>query len=389
LRPAGILLLGLLAAACGERPPPPSEPSLARVAFDELPGWAEERHAEALAVFLRSCPALARRPAGERVGPPQAGTAASWHTLCSRAAAVPPGDAAARAFIEDAFVPWRVSVGGSREGLFTGYYEPVLQGARQPDGRYRHALYRRPPDLIAVDLGAFAQDLTGRRVAGRVEGGRLAPYPDRAAIEAGALAGQGLELLWVDDPVALFFLQIQGSGRVTLADGRTVRVGYADQNGRAYRAIGRDLVEAGLLTREAVSLQTIRDWLLAHPDRAAGLMSRNPAYVFFEELGPVTGPLGPPGAQGVPLTPGRSIAVDRRHVPLGTPAWLDATAPYPDGEHPLRRLLIAQDTGGAIKGPIRGDVFWGTGEAAEHTAGHMRATGRWWLLLPREAAPAR
>lgn len=359
-----------------------------QVAFAELPGWAEERHAEALAVFVRSCPALARRPAGERAGPTEAGTAAGWQALCARVAAVPAGDGAARAFLETAFVPWRVSVGEARDGLFTGYYEPVLQGARQPDGRYRHALYRRPPDLVSVDLGAFADDLAGRRVAGRIEGGRLLPYPDRAAIEAGALTGRGLELVWVDDPVALFFLQIQGSGRVVLEDGQTVRVGYEDQNGRAYRAIGRDLVEAGELTREAVSLQAIRAWLLAHPDRAADLMNRNASYVFFKELGPVTGPLGPPGAQGVPLTPGRSIAVDRRHVPLGTPVWLETTAPYPDGERPLRRLMIAQDTGGAIKGPIRGDVFWGTGAAAEHTAGHMKASGRWWLLLPRAAAPA-
>jgi membrane-bound lytic murein transglycosylase A len=240
---------------------------------------------------------------------------------------------------------------------------------------------------VAVDLGEFDESLNGRRIAGRVVDGRLRPYLDRAAIDRGGLAGRGLELLWVDDAVGKFFLQVQGSGLVELADGRRLRIGYADQNGRAYRAIGRDLVEMGELAREEVSLQTIRDWLRAHPERAQELMERNPSYVFFRELGDAATTPGPLGAQNVALAPERSIAVDRRFVPLGVPLWLDTTAPYPEGERPFRRLLVAQDTGGAIKGPVRGDVFWGSGERAEHIAGHMRSRGRWFALLPRALVP--
>lgn len=278
---------------------------------------------------------------------------------------------------------------GAGDGLLTGYYEPLLTGARTPDARHRVPLYRPPPDLVAVDLAAFAADLAGRRVTGRVEAGRLVPYSDRAAIDAGALAGRDLELLWVDDPVAAFFLHIQGSGRVRLPDGSLIRVGYAGQNGRPYRAIGRDLIELGALTPETVSLQTIRTWLLANPGAAPAVMQKNPSFVFFRDLGPVDDGEGPPGAQGAPLTPGRSLAVDTAHVALGTPVWLDTTAPWPDGPGPLRRLLVAQDTGGAIKGALRGDVFFGAGEDAEHTAGHMRSPGRWWVLLPHAAAAAR
>ncbi len=266
---------------------------------------------------------------------------------------------------------------------------PSLRGALRPDQRFRYPLYRRPPELVEVDLGLFREDLRGRRIAGRVdEAGRLRPFPDRAAIEAGALAGRGLELLWVDDPIDLFFLHIQGSGRVRLPDGRRLRVVYAGQNGHPYRAIGRELVAMGALAREEVSLLTIRAWLEAHPGEATALMRRNPSYVFFRLAGEVREEEGPPGSLGVPLTPARSIAVDRRFWPLGIPFFLDLPVPFPEGERPWRVLVVAQDTGGAIRGPLRADIFWGAGERAAWIAGHMKQRGRMWVLLPRSAGRA-
>jgi len=187
--------------------------------------------------------------------------------------------------------------------------------------------------------------------------------------------------------VALFFLHVQGSGRIALAEGGTIRVGYADQNGHPYRAIGRDLVEMGALSRDEVSMQSIRAWLAAHPERTFELLHKNPSYVFFRELPSSEEGAGPPGAQGLPLTPGRSLAVDRRFVPLGVPIWLDTTAPSPEGDRPLRRLVVAQDVGGAVRGPVRGDLFWGSGPEAEYAAGHMKSRGRYWLLLPAALDP--
>jgi membrane-bound lytic murein transglycosylase A len=233
-------------------------------------------------------------------------------------------------------------------------------------------------------------ELKGKHISGRVAGDQLVPYHDRAAITTkAALAGQNLELFWTDDPVAAFFLEIQGSGQLVLPDGHRARVGYAGQNGRTYRAIGKDLVEAGAIPKEGVSLQAIRDWLRANPDAAAEMMSRNPSYVFFRELRGVAEGDGPLGAQGVPLTPGRSLAVDRRFLPLGVPLWLETVVPVMDGpDAEFRHLVIAQDTGGAIKGPVRGDLFWGAGPEAEHGAGHMQSRGGYFALLPRSLAPA-
>ena len=233
--------------------------------------------------------------------------------------------AAARGFFETWFQPYQIHDNGDPEGLFTGYYEPVLNGSRQPSPRYPVPLHAAPPDLSRIDLGRFNPDLAGYSIYGRIEGNQFLPYYSRAEIEHGALVGRQLELLWVDDPIAKFFLQIQGSGQIRLDDGEVVRVGYASQNGHPYRAIGRDLIEIGALTREEVSLQTIRAWLQAHPADAPAMMARNGSYIFFREhpeLGAADGPLG---TEGVPLTAGRSLAVDRRFLPLGAPIWLDTT----------------------------------------------------------------
>jgi membrane-bound lytic murein transglycosylase A len=316
-----------------------------------------------------------------------AGTAADWKPACAAAARVPAGDdAAARAFFESRFRPYAARDGGAAGGLFTGYYEALLQGSRQQSRRFHVPLYRRPPELVTVDLGKFRKDLKGKRLAGQVMDGALVPLPDRAAIDRGALAGRGLELVWVDSAVDAFFLQIQGSGRVRLAEGGEMRVGYAADNGHVYTAVGRELVRRGVYRPQEVSMQSIRRWLEAHPAEAAGLLETDASYVFFEEQKGE----GPLGSEGVPLTPGRSLAVDLRHWPLGVPLWLDATAPAPrEGEpdRPLRRLLLAQDTGGAIRGPIRGDVFWGAGPEAEAVAGRMKNQGRLWVLLPAGVRP--
>ena len=357
--------------------------------FADLPGWAEDRHAEALPTLLASCRVFAGVPAERPVGlGGVGGKAADWRLPCAQAAAVSAGDgAAARAFFEAAFRPWAVTDRGRDEGLFTGYYEPALAGSRRPSARFAVPLYRRPPELVEVDLGRFRDALAGERIAGLIEGVTLVPFADRAALDAGALAGRGLELAWVADPVDAFFLHVQGSGRVELAEGGLLRVGYAGYNGHPYTAIGRTLVERGELALEAVSMQSIRAWLAAHPGEAAALMAGNRSFVFFREL-PGDGPVG---TLGVPLSPGRSLAVDRVFLPLGAPLWLDGAAPDPDPaapDRPLRRLLVAHDTGGAIRGPVRGDVFWGHGAEAAEVAGRMKHPGRLWLLLPRTVTPA-
>ena len=368
-----------------EEPPPRLVLSPAR--FADLPGWERDDPSEAVAAFVRSCAAFRELPGDQPLGGREgyAGTAGAWREVCDAAAAVGEGAEAARAFFDERFAPVAVANRDEPTGLFTGYYEPTLRGSRRRHGAYQVPLYARPPELVEVDLGEFRDDLEGRRIAGRIENGRLVPFPDRDAIVEGALAGRGLEVLWVDDPVDAFFLEIQGSGRVRLEDGGELRIGYASQNGHPYYAIGRELVDRDALSREEVSLQTIRGWLAANPDQAAEVMATNPSYVFFRSLGPD----GPYGAQGVVLTPGRSLAVDRAFHALGVPVWLAASRPAAEPEAaalPLRRLMIAQDTGGAIRGPVRGDVFWGPGEEAEQVAGRMKHDGRMWLLLPREVA---
>lgn len=377
----------LLLAACAA--PKPDRLTLEPAGLTALKGWEDDRQDEALAAFRRSCAALVERPESAPVSPEAVGgTVADWLPACRAALALEPGtDAAlARAFFEHWFVPYAAGNNGEASGLFTGYYEPEVRGAAAPSARYSVPLYARPSDLVTVDLGAFRPELSGLRLAGRVAGGALVPYEDRAAIEAGALAGRAEPLVWLDDPVAAFFLQVQGSGRVRFEDGSVRRIGYAASNGQVYFAIGRELVRRGVLAQDAVSMQAIRDWLKDHPAEAHGVLDLNPAYVFFRWLPGEGSEPGPEGAQGVALTPGRSLAVDRRFLPLGVPLWLETSRPgYPpeQDKEPLHRLVVAQDTGGAITGPVRGDLFWGAGEEAEWAAGQMKSRGRYYLLLPR------
>jgi membrane-bound lytic murein transglycosylase A len=395
LRQAAGLILSFLLAGCVVAPPPGAAPqmALAPVAFADLPGWAQDDSAAALAAFERSCARLAVMPADQRLGgdglaETRGGRAENWRALCEQARHLPPGDQnVARHFFEAGFQPYLVQETGSVQetgttaALYTGYYEPALRGARSPGGAFQTPLLGRPLDLVTADLGEFAADLKGRHLAGRVANGRLVPYPTRAEIDAGALAGQRLALLWVSSPIDAFFLQIQGSGRIEMADGTLVRVAYAGQNGRPYVPIGRVLVARGEITADQISEQTIRAWLNTHPKQAQAVMEENPDYVFFRELRDYPADLGPPGTLGAPLTPERSLAVDRRFIPLGAPVFIATTDPL--SQAPLQRLMVAQDLGGAITGPLRADIFFGWGKEAAERAGRMNARGAEYLLLPR------
>lgn len=401
-------IAGWLGAPGGAEAPVPPDPETiavygSSVEVASLPGWADDEVSEALPALLRSCDRLLAQPADRPLKPVElGGTPGDWRPLCGALRGL--GDAAdeaeVRAVIEREAIavplsradveasggrPGEGSGWSRRIGLFTGYFEPLLHGSRRRSARYKVPLYMQPPDLISVDLGRFRDDLRGRRVAGRVQGRSLEPYDDRQAITAGSLAGRHLELVWVDDAIDAFFLHIQGSGRIELDDGSSFRVGYAAQNGHPYHAIGRTLVDWGELTLEEVSLQSIDAWLREHPGRAGEVMGTNDSYVFFREI---RGD-GPVGAQGVVLTPERSLAVDRQHIPLGVPVWLDAMIPAASADAPDERrqwLLVAQDVGGAIRGAVRGDVFWGAGERARAVAGRMAHRGRYWALVPRGLA---
>ncbi|NVJ99305.1 MAG: MltA domain-containing protein [Alphaproteobacteria bacterium] len=358
-----------------------------KVQFADLPGWAEDDLSRTLPALYKSCDKIlsmpsSRRMPGARIG----GRVRDWEAACQDILLANDG-AALREVLLRHFQPLEVSVGGNAEGTFTGYYETLLHGSDAKSERYATPLYVRPPELVSVDLGVFRPDLKGRRIAGEVKNGKLIPFADRGAITSGALEGRDLELLWVDDPVDAFFLHIQGSGRVRMPDGSLRMIGYHDQNGHAYYAVGRTLIEEGEVAREDMSMQAIRVWLNDNPDRMDELMNKNRSFIFFRDLGESEGPFG---SAAVPLTARRSLAVDRKHLPLHAPVWLSTS--HPDPDHKLSQpilfnhLMVAQDTGGAINGEIRGDVFWGFGEEAELIAGPMNNKGRYWLLLPKALA---
>ncbi len=351
---------------------------LQQVAFRALPGWRDDAVSQARPALLSSCKILGAKSATAPVGPGGlAGTAGEWRAPCNALATAGSSDGAVRRAIEAWFVPFAVTDADGPEGLFTGYYEPELQGSRKRTGGYTVPLYRPPPDLATVEA-------EGETRVGRMVDGHLLAYHTRQAIDGGALAGRGLELLWLADPIDAFFLQAQGSGRVRLAEGGSLRIGYAASNGLPPTMIGRILVERGELTKEAATMQTVRQWLRDHPAEATVLMQMNARYIFFREI-PGDGPLG---ALGVALTPGRSLAVDPKLLPLGAPLWLDTTYPAetPEAGQPLRRLVVAQDSGGAIKGAVRGDLYWGSGDEALRYAGPMKQRGRYYLLLPKAVA---
>jgi len=381
------LVASLAAAGCVSAPPPKPAPPpgplpavYRPVDWSALPGWGDDPLEQAWPAFRAGCQALVASPS----------RAATWQSVCTDGERVDGGDAAAvRAFLETHFSPYQVrAADGSEVGLVTGYYEPLLAGSRARSSRYPVPLYGVPDDLLVVDLASLYPELKDKRVRGRLDGRRVVPYWTRADIESGRATVHGRVLAWVDDPVDAFFLQIQGSGRIKLDDGGILRLGYADQNGQPYRSVGRVLIERGELTLGEASLQGIRAWGRRHPEKLPAMLDENPSYVFFREVPPPQpGTLaaeidGPYGALGVPLLRERTIAVDPRAVPLGTPVWLATT--YAASDAPLRRLVLAQDRGGAIRGAVRADFFWGFGDEAGHEAGLMRQEGRMWILWPKD-----
>lgn len=391
------LLLPLALAAC-QNAPPPNEPPVclgesahapvtqpplpteapaawwaAPAAWEALPGWRTDRLHETLPALARSCLRLAEaHPA--------------WQAACAALPAEPATEAAVRVWLTTWLTPWQLlsftPAGPQTEGLLTGYYEPVIAASRTRRPGYEIPIHGPPADLVTVALEAVVPESRFLRLKGRVEGNRLVPYWSRGEITAQGERFPAPVLFWAKDPFDLFVLHIQGSGRLRLAEGGEARIGYADHNGHPYRSIGRVLIEAGELPPNGASLAAIRAWLDRHPEQRAAILAANPSYVFFRELPPPKDPLdGPIGTLGVPLVAGRSVAVDPQGVPLGAPLWLAA----PAAPEPLARLVVAHDTGGAIRGPLRGDFYWGSGERAGALAGRTRANAQWWLLWPKGA----
>ena len=358
-----LVLSAFLTSACTTTPPPGIG---SPVDWSHLENWESDNHRDAWQAFLIGCPKL---------------TQAEWRTVCDLADQGELNNAEAREFFEAHFEVRPVHASnGETQGLITGYYEPLLNGSREPSETYRYPLYGVPQDLLVVDLGAVYPQLKNMRLRGKLVGNKVVPYYDRAQLDEDGQLLEGRELLWVDSPVDVFFLHVQGSGLVELADGSVVAVGYAEQNGHPYKSIGKVLIDMGELQRDEVTLFTIRDWLKSNPQRLHEVLAMNPSYVFFELRG--TPADGPVGSLNVPLTPRRSIAVDRTRIPLGAPVWLQTTLPDA-AQSPLNRLMLAQDTGGAIKGHVRADVFWGRGDEAEQIAGAMKQPGELFVLVPK------
>lgn len=349
--------------------------------FASLPGWQKENFQDFAQAYNRSCEAVLKKSSQNLFGAnDKFGKAQEWQIACRKFKKINQGNTTdMRHFFEQNFTPYIATAGSDSEGLFTGYYEASLNGSKIRKAPYLYPLRARPDDLVMVNLGEFRDELKGQRIAGRVKGGNLKPYETHAEIVAGRLPkNQDRALIWVDSPIDAFFIQIQGSGVVALDDGTTMRVGYAGQNGHPYYAIGRELVKKGALRKDEVSLQSIKKWMKDNPDQAQSLMTTNKSYVFFRELEGA----GPVGGQSVPLTAQRSLAIDRSIIPYGMPVWLSAEHPA-EGQEDINRLMVTQDTGGAIRGPVRGDYFWGYGAKAESMAGTMKSKGRYWFLLPK------
>jgi len=348
--PAVIALLALTGCGLFARPDRfESRP----ITFAELKGWERDDHGEALEAFLHSCPILARKPRPANTGSGLEVSAATWKRLCARAEHA----TSAKAFFEENFTPHRISNNGKDEGLFTGYYEPLLYGSLARHEDFIYPVYGTPPGLKK-------------------------PYYSREEIDNGALEGKAPVVAWVDDPVMLFFMQIQGSGRIRLKGGHEFIAAYAEQNGHQYATLGKIMGDEGLLPKDKINFFTIRQYLYDNKEVAFPLMQRNPSYVFFKKQDNTQ----IVGSIAAPLTPKRSLAIDARYIPYGLPLFLETTLPDLPGvpSHPFERLMIAQDTGGAIKKPVRGDVFFGHGQEAEYLAGLMKQKGVYSLLLPKE-----
>jgi membrane-bound lytic murein transglycosylase A len=367
--------------ACPAQPSEPAKPaelkpeirvpdySLLKPAdWQELDAITKDDVTKAWPAWQLGCSSLKAKPA--------------WQAVCNEADKLNnPSKSAIVDYFKNNFAVYRATnLDGSNTGLITGYYEPVIKGSRNKNDKFRFPLYSRPDDLITVELASLFPELANKRVRGRVVGTKLIPYYNRGEIEAENSPLKGREFVWVDDQIDLFFLQIQGSGMVHLDNGEKMHVGYADQNGQAYQSIGRLLIDKGELTADKASMQGIKDWGRNNPNKLRDLLNANPSYVFFREL--PAGLPGPIGALGAPILAERVVAIDPRFVPLGAPIFLSTN--LPNSNKPLNRLMMAQDTGGAIKGGVRADFFWGAGDAAGQSAGSMKQQGKIWVLLPKD-----
>ena len=367
--------------ACPAQPSEPAKPaelkpeirvpdySLLKPAdWQELDAITKDDVTKAWPAWQLGCSSLKAKPA--------------WQAVCNEADKLNnPSKSAIVDYFKNNFAVYRTTnLDGSNTGLITGYYEPVIKGSRNKNDKFRFPLYSRPDDLITVELASLFPELANKRVRGRVVGTKLIPYYNRGEIEAENSPLKGREFVWVDDQIDLFFLQIQGSGMVHLDNGEKMHVGYADQNGQAYQSIGRLLIDKGELTADKASMQGIKDWGRNNPNKLRDLLNANPSYVFFREL--PAGLPGPISALGAPILAERVVAIDPRFVPLGAPIFLSTN--LPNSNKPLNRLMMAQDTGGAIKGGVRADFFWGAGDAAGKSAGSMKQQGKIWVLLPKD-----
>ncbi len=350
---------------------PPSDKPLTKsthkhAQWSALTGWADDDLLPAWQAFLKSCTVLSKQSV--------------WKENCKMAALLQkPNNKTLRNFFESYFTPYQIiNTDNSEEGLVTGYYEPLLKGSRKPSKRYRYPIYAAPSELLTIDLGAAYPELKDLRLRGRLDGRKVVPYYSRAEIMSNPKILNGYEILWVEDEVELFFLHIQGSGRIVFDNGEIMKIGFADQNGHPYNSIGKFLVQRGELPLEKASMQGIKQWGQQNPSKLPELLQQNARYVFFRELpSDLSGPIG---ALGVPLTAGRSIAIDPLSIPQGAPVFLTTT--WPNTNKPLNRLMVAQDVGSAIKGGIRADFFWGFGHEAGNQAGKMKQSGKMWVLMP-------
>lgn len=357
------------------------KPTYKQTSFSDLNGWDNDQQRKALFAFVKSCPGLQKKglPLLEKYFAKQQG--ADLSALCQQAdsALQMSNENAAKDFFEKNFTPYLMKAKDGAEGLFTGYFEIVLKGSSVQTPEFPIPIYQRPQDLLTIQLKDFPttpEDVKTLTLFGRVQGNQVKAYPARDVIESGLLKDQNLELAWLKDKVDLLYLQIQGSGIIELENGEKIRVGYTAKNGYPYGSVGKELVARGQMTADQASMESIRTWFAAHPDQVDDILKANPSYIFFR---PILGD-GPIGAAGVALTPERALAVDTRYYDMGLPLWLETQGANKD-KH-LNQLMIAQDTGSAITGIVRGDFFWGTGEAAGKQAGSMKDKGQFYLLVP-------
>ncbi|MGQ3890004.1 murein transglycosylase A [Legionella sp. CNM-1927-20] len=364
---------------------PVSPITIKETTFEELPGWGETNLKESFMAFQISCTGFLRQDPEQSVGSKEIPLKIKdWYPACRNALALNPhtiDEAKAREFFQKWFTPVEFYNKAPIQGLFTGYYLPLLDGSLSKTSEFNIPLYGLPYNMVIAKLEDFNPNFAHQHIVGQIKGNKVVPFYTREEINNGALIGKAPVLVWVNNRIDRLFLEIQGSGVVKLPNGKLLYVGYAGENGAPYTSIAQVLIDKGVMTKDNASMQGIKAYLKAHPQDILPILNLNKSFVFFRILKQTAAI----GAEDVTLTPGYSLAIDRKWIPLGTPLWLNTTMPNQksDEQKPLQRLMIAQDTGGAIRGPVRGDVFWGAGDKATYIAGHMKNEGYYWLLLPR------